>query len=80
MLWYGPVLFGNLYGKFLGIKMDTVTPEEEKAGMMRSMPRELLSRLLYFIGLGYALEISGWTSLGMCLVFAFVVWLVFVLT
>jgi hypothetical protein len=79
MLWYGPALFGNLYGKFLGMNMDTVTPEEGKAGMMRSMPRELLSRLLYFIGLGYALEIGWWTSLGMCLLFAFVVWLVFVL-
>lgn len=78
MLWYGPLVFGKLYGKLLGITMETVTKEEEKAGMMRSMPRELLSRFLYFIGLGYALEIGGWTSLPMCLLFAFVVWLVFV--
>ena len=78
MLWYGPTLFGPLYWKLLGVNMDSVTPEERNAGMMRSMPRELMSRVLYFIGLWYALEMSGWTSLSLCLLFAFVVWLVFV--
>lgn len=78
MLRYGPVLFGPLYWKLLGVNMDTITDEERKASMMRSMPRELVSRALYFIGLWYALEMSGWTSLSMCLLFAFVVWLVFI--
>lgn len=78
MLWYSPALFGNLYGKWMGIKMEGLTDAEKKAGMMRSMPREILSRVLYFIGLWYALEMSGWTDLVMCLIFSFVVWLVFI--
>ncbi len=78
MLWYSPALFGNQYGKWMWIKMDGITDAEKKAGMMRSMPREIVSRVLYFIGLWYALQISGWTDITMGLVFAFVVWLVFV--
>jgi hypothetical protein len=78
MIWYGPALFGNLYGKWMNIKMEGVSDEEKKASMMRSMPWELLSRVLYFIGLGYALQMSGWTSIGMALIFSFVVWLVFI--
>jgi hypothetical protein len=34
----------------MGMPLD-VSDEEKKLGMMRAMKREILSRLLYFIGL-----------------------------
>ncbi len=79
MIRYSPTLFGHQYGKRMGIKMEWLTDAEKKAGMMRSMPREILSRILYFIGLGQALQMWGRTDMTSGLLFAMVVWAVFIL-
>jgi hypothetical protein len=47
--------------------------------MARGMKREILSRVLYFIGLSQALMIGGWTDMTNGLVFAVVVRAIFVL-
>lgn len=74
-IWYHEKVFGNLYGRWMKMpKMVGETPE----GIAMAFAGEILSRILYFIGLGQAFLITGWTSISDGLVLALVVWAIFV--
>ena len=81
MLWYGDFLFGNKFATWMKFPEDMMknknSPEAKKA-MMGSLIREIISRALYFMGLGQALMIGGWEQLSHGIVFGIIVWLIFV--
>lgn len=78
MVRYNQKVFGRWYGQWMGMPTQ-VSEEERKLWMARGMKREILSRVLYFIGLSQALMIGGWTDMTNGLIFAVVVRAIFVL-
>lgn len=67
MLWYGPLLFGKYYGKRMGISKTNMKPD-----MTIPMTGEIISKLLYFIGLGMVLANGGGMGSAIIIWFCFV--------
>lgn len=54
MLWYGKILFGPMYIKAMHFSKD-----HNPGGMLRPMIYELISRVLYFVGLWWIFVTRG---------------------
>lgn len=79
MFRYGPKLFWNHYMKRMRFPTDMAMGDEQKKSMMmHNLIYETISRILYFMWLAQALAVGGWTDMMSGLVFAVVVWLLFV--
>lgn len=74
-IWFHPKVLGTAYARWMKLPMPAGKMPE---GMGMTFVFEIISRILYFIGLAQALAISGWENMGSGLVFAFIVWLLFV--
>ena len=74
-IWFHPKVLGTAYARWM--KLPTPAGKMPE-GMATTIVFEIMSRILYFTGIAQALYISGWENMTNGLVFAFIVWFIFV--
>jgi len=79
MLWYSPVLFGNVWKRLMGID-DVKMEEMKKKGMGKTMGISFVVALITAYALAYLLVLSGITSAGAAAALGLIVGVGFVFT
>ena len=79
MLWYSPLLFGNVWVKLMGFNEEDIKKAKEK-GMAKNMIVVFISVLVMTYVLAYLIDLLAYSDAGSGAILGFIIWLGFLAT